>query len=151
MIRKQATGCTVKNNLFIGGRRGSAYIQPSCLEGLTLDNNVYANHPGQPLVGDASEDDAEEMAEWGKAGFKVDTRKGLVVDLDSWRAAGFDAHSSFGVMPEFVDPEKGDFRLVAGSVGIDAGADLSKLVPTDIEGMPRPQGAAFDCGCYELP
>ncbi len=149
MIRKDATGCTVRNNLFIGGRRGAAYIQPSCLEGLTIDNNVYANHPGQPIIGDASEDDAAVMAQWPKAGFKVDTRKGLVVDIDSWRAAGFDAHSSFGAMPKFADPENGDFHLLPGSVGIDAGADLSKLVPTDIDTTPRPQGAAFDCGCYE--
>lgn len=49
----------------------------------------------------------------------------------------------------FVDPDKRDFRLKAGSPAIDAGTDLRADVPADIDGTRRPQGKAFDCGAYE--
>jgi len=49
--------------------------------------------------------------------------------------------------PQFVDPDHGDFRLKAGSPGIDAGCDAG--LKTDLPGNPRPQGAAYDIGCYE--
>ncbi len=52
--------------------------------------------------------------------------------------------------PVFVDPDNNDFRLKAGSPGIDAGADLKELVPTDLEGTKRPQGKGYDIGAYEL-
>ena len=49
--------------------------------------------------------------------------------------------------PQFVDPARGDFRLKAGSPGIDAGCDVG--LTTDIEGTSRPQGKGFDIGAYE--
>lgn len=51
----------------------------------------------------------------------------------------------------FTDAENGDFRLAVGSPGIDQGADLiSEGVTTDIKGVDRPQGAAFDIGAFEF-
>ncbi len=41
-----------------------------------------------------------------------------------------------------------DMRLQPGSAAIDSGS--AALAPlTDIEGVPRPQGAGFDLGAYE--
>jgi len=51
--------------------------------------------------------------------------------------------------PVFVDPDNNDFHLKSNSPGIDAGADLSDLVPFDIEGNKRPQGKGYDIGAYE--
>ncbi len=45
-------------------------------------------------------------------------------------------------------PASGDFHLAPASPAIDAGLTLPE-VPTDLEGNPRPQGAASDIGCYE--
>jgi hypothetical protein len=50
--------------------------------------------------------------------------------------------------PMLANPAGGDFHLTAGSAAIDAGKPTS--VAADIEGNPRPQGAAFDIGAYEL-
>jgi len=52
------------------------------------------------------------------------------------------------VDPLFVSPENGDYHLRAGSPCIDSGTSEG-APPTDIEGMPRPQGAGFDMGAYE--
>ena len=48
----------------------------------------------------------------------------------------------------FVDPERFDLRLRAGSPAIAAGS-LRHAPATDIAGTPRPQGAGVDAGAYE--
>jgi hypothetical protein len=73
----------------------------------------------------------------------------ILIPLEEWLGHGFDTHSVLGTMPIFADAAAKDFHLLPGSVGIDMGEDLSGDVPVDIEGTQRPQGAAFDCGCYE--
>jgi hypothetical protein len=61
-----------------------------------------------------------------------------------------------GSDPGFVDPPSGDFRLLAGSPCIDAGADLSEIITNDLDGFCRPLdgngdgSAAFDMGAYEF-
>ena len=51
--------------------------------------------------------------------------------------------------PSFVDPANEDFRLQATSAAIDAGVALAE-VQDDRGGVPRPQGATYDVGAYEL-
>ena len=48
----------------------------------------------------------------------------------------------------WVDPDNDDYHLKTGSPAIDAGTTLSE-VTDDIDGVSRPQGSAYDCGCYE--
>ena len=49
-----------------------------------------------------------------------------------------------------VDAAGGDYHLAVGSEAIDAG--IAEGTPDhDIEGNPRPQGAAPDVGTYEAP
>ncbi|MCH6258410.1 malectin domain-containing carbohydrate-binding protein [Puniceicoccaceae bacterium K14] len=50
---------------------------------------------------------------------------------------------------EFLDVANNDYRLTSGSPAIDAGADLSLDVLTDLEGLARPFGSAFDIGAHE--
>jgi hypothetical protein len=51
----------------------------------------------------------------------------------------------------FVDTSStvNDYRIGASSVAADAGLNLSPAVTTDLEGLARPFGAAFDAGAYE--
>jgi len=48
----------------------------------------------------------------------------------------------------FVDIDRHDYRLAPGSPAIDAGVTMVD-VPTDRDGVVRPQGRAFDVGAYE--
>ena len=49
----------------------------------------------------------------------------------------------------YVNAANRDYRLVAGSPPVDAGADLSSVVSVDKDGTARPMGTAFDMGAYE--
>ena len=56
----------------------------------------------------------------------------------------------------FVDAASGDYRLRPGSPCIDAGTNLSALVSSDLNGLPRPLDgnrdgvAGYDMGAYEF-
>ena len=50
--------------------------------------------------------------------------------------------------PFFVDPANGDFTIGFSSPGVDAGATVPSYA-IDLVGTSRPQGAAYDLGCYE--
>ena len=49
----------------------------------------------------------------------------------------------------FVNLAANNFHLSAGSPAIDSGATVQ--LATDYDGVPRPQGAAYDIGAYEYP
>jgi hypothetical protein len=59
---------------------------------------------------------------------------------------GRDVHS-VAADPLFVSAEQADFHLLAGSPAIDRGVDNG--LSFDLDGAPRPQGAAIDLGAYE--
>ncbi len=50
----------------------------------------------------------------------------------------------------FINPASANFRLNAGSSALNTGTPLASPYNTDIAGIIRPQGAAFDLGAYEL-
>lgn len=54
------------------------------------------------------------------------------------------------VDPRFVAPERGDFRLRAGSPALNRGARVAPAPVTDRNGAPRVLGAAPDLGPFEL-
>ena len=49
--------------------------------------------------------------------------------------------------PAFVDPGSGDYHITSSSPAVDAGTDAG--VTMDIDGQPRPNGAAMDMGADE--
>ncbi len=51
--------------------------------------------------------------------------------------------------PAFVDPDGGDYHLGLGSAAVDAGIDAG--LDHDLDGQPRPIGAAPDLGADEYP
>ncbi|MHC4712245.1 MAG: putative Ig domain-containing protein [Planctomycetota bacterium] len=71
--------------------------------------------------------------------------------LAEWQTAwGQDMNSTLELDDTaiFTDQPNGDYTLKTGSPAIDAGTTISS-VTDDIEGTSRPQGSAYDCGCYE--
>jgi hypothetical protein len=51
--------------------------------------------------------------------------------------------------PAFANAAGTDFHLASGSIAIDQGTTLAE-VPTDKDGVTRPQGSAYDIGAYEF-
>jgi len=52
--------------------------------------------------------------------------------------------------PLFISPLTNNYKLRANSPAKDAGRVITGWVtPTDIDGVPRPQGVAWDIGAYE--
>ncbi|HEY3268459.1 MAG TPA: right-handed parallel beta-helix repeat-containing protein [Armatimonadota bacterium] len=63
-----------------------------------------------------------------------------------------DLTGSFGniaAVPAFANASAGDYRLQAGSPGIDAGDDGAFAWPTDLDGKPRTIGERTDIGAFE--
>lgn len=81
--------------------------------------------------------------------FSVNAGKKLI-SLSQWQSYGFDLHS-FVSNPTalFVDPASANYHLKSGSPAANAGTNLSPDVTNDLDGESRPQGSAYDIGCYE--
>lgn len=72
------------------------------------------------------------------------------ISLAKWQALGYDLHSIIATPVQlFVNPASNNYQLKPGSPAVDKGTALTD-VPTDILGVKRPQGTAWDIGCYEL-
>lgn len=69
--------------------------------------------------------------------------------LSQWRTYGYDLNSFLSTPAAlFVDPANSNYHLKVGSPAANAGTTLSD-VTDDIDGEARPQGTAYDVGCYE--
>ena len=68
--------------------------------------------------------------------------------LDSTGAAIIDVDDNIAGDPQFIDAANGDYHLMAGSPGEDAGQTLG-LVPDDFARTARPVGSAYDIGAFE--
>jgi hypothetical protein len=105
--------------------RGSISIASPTLTGFVSDYNVVMDR--------FSTDDG-------------DTR----ISLAAWQALGHDAHSIIATPAQlFVNPANANYHLASNSPAVDHGLLLLQ-VPADLEGNPRPGGAAYDIGAYEL-
>ncbi|MFZ2653328.1 MAG: choice-of-anchor Q domain-containing protein [Victivallales bacterium] len=60
---------------------------------------------------------------------------------------GFSGTGNIDSAESYIDAANGNFRLVTGSPGINAGT--TTFVSGDISGFARPAGAAYDIGAYE--
>jgi len=78
-----------------------------------------------------------------------------------WQALGYDTHSvqvgndqatrtALWVDSDNADIASKNFHLPSGSQAIDKGLSTSPDVNDDKDGLSRPQGAYWDCGCYEF-
>lgn len=97
-----------------------------------LDNNIY--------VGYGSGDD---IVHWTDGAGKT------LAELQALSPAR-EVNGQLGT-PDFVDSGSGDFHLTASdTLAKDQGRDLSSVFTTDLDGVARPQGSAWDIGPYEF-
>ena len=122
-----AVGNLVKNNILYNAHtfRGSITTYSGAVSGFQSDYNV--------VVSRFSSDDG-----------------GTNMTLAQWQALGYDLHS-FVATPTalFVSPAGNNYHLKSGSPAADAAATFAE-VTDDLDNVLRPQGIAFDMGCFEL-
>jgi hypothetical protein len=89
----------------------------------------------------------------GDADIDVYSNSSATVDHSNFRPALSSAYTDGGANqsadPRFVDPARGNLRLLADSPAIDAGTPDPNLGGADADGMNRVAGAAPDLGAYE--
>jgi hypothetical protein len=74
---------------------------------------------------------------------------GNVYTIPEIKSIGMELNGMFAD-PLFVDTINDNYSLLKNSPAIDAGLDLSAPFNIDLDGITRPQGAAFDIGAYEI-
>lgn len=143
VLPKEWTNITIVHNTFINCGAYPVWFQTErqC-EGAVVRNNLIAYYKHKPPEG----------APAGESGIANYSHPKVTIDCDynlifGCKNRGYGQHD-ITAEPQFVDPDKGDFRLKPGSPGIDMGVDVG--LKTDLEGTPRPQGKAPDIGAFEL-
>ncbi|MFW6155645.1 MAG: choice-of-anchor Q domain-containing protein [Planctomycetota bacterium] len=164
--KKASSHITYRNNLFVNTVHVG--VMPKGFTHVTVENNTFINCGAYPvwLQGDQCKTAVvrnnliaywkhDQPAKYGwhaaESGVRIDADENTgVCDYNLFFACKnreYGEHD-FVAEPTFVDPANGDFRLKAGSPGIDAGTPI-KAVTTDLRGAKRPQGDGWDVGAYE--
>jgi parallel beta-helix repeat protein len=126
--KASATGNIFKNNILYTERvdKGSIATYSTAAGVLTSDYNVVVDR------------------------FSTNGGTSVTSTLAQWRTLGYDGHSLISTATAlFVNATNNDYHLKSGSPAANAGTNLSPDVTTDLEGVARPRGTAYDIGCYE--
>lgn len=150
-----SSGAKVFNNTIIvpdDGRWGILVKQDCQINTEIYNNIIINNHAWRGCI--AVEDTDQFSSDYNIVNNKMSASgDGSSVNLSDWQNLGFDPNSILADTEAliFIDPLGSDFHLLESSQAIDAGsAFVSNIVATDLEGISRPQGAAFDIGCFEF-
>lgn len=147
------------NNLFAhntvltsaSGRWAFVMPDPGCVDNRVIDNVFWSDHSFRGSIAVWSPSPPGFDAHHNGVMDRFSTDGGdTVIDLVDWQALGYGA-GSFLITPAalFVDAAGDDYHLDPEGPGVDAGVTLAE-VPDDLDGVPRPQGAASDPGSYEV-
>ena len=124
------TGATVFNNVIYGQIAG--------YRGISIDNADTDNFVRRVYHNTIDVAAPHAVAVLGPA--SVDIRN----NIGPGTAGNMPAQDAF-----FLGKAKGDYRLAPGGAPIDAGANITAMVPRDIEGRSRSNGTPPDLGAYE--
>lgn len=124
-INNGSSGNRVRNNILYNFHsfRGAIVIDSSSRPGFVSSNNSVMSR--------FSTDDGN-----------------TVIALSAWQALGYDTNSFLAVPADHFIVPGSDFHLLDTSPAIDAGTATDAPV-SDLDGNPRPIGAAVDIGAYE--
>ncbi len=147
-------GAKIFNNTIIvptDGRWGILVRDDAHLNTVIYNNIILNFHAWRGCI--AVEDTAQFFSDYNILHDKTSASgDGSAIPLAQWQALGFDTHSQLAdpLADIFEDPANVDYHLADNSQAIDTGtAAVSNFVDVDLDGTPRPLGAAFDVGCYE--
>jgi len=148
VLPKEWTHVTVENNTFINCGAYPVWFQTArqC-EGSSVRNNLiaYWKHDQRVHGGPPAESGILNRAVAQNPAATIVSENNML-----WGCRNREySPTDFVAEPQFADPDNGDFRLKPGSPGIDAGVAI-EAVKTDLRGVARPQGAAYDIGAYEF-
>ena len=177
------TTVTMSQNLVIGnkaGEGGGIYVEPDSTGAIFVDNTVAANNSSQSqgsavyaagslaavqfvnnlLIGSAGQNAVfcDNTTSPPPPTFAYDDAFGIGgTGLEGGCAGQAGSAGNISAPPAFVDPSNNNFRLLAGSPGIDVGLNSAPDVPAaDLDGLPRIVDGSgkrtfiIDIGAYEF-
>lgn len=141
---QNSNGVFILNNTMIGNTAQNPNFYPGGVSlnqssNTVIENNIFFNQPGNIIY---------------VKGQKPVSGRNMVYRDDGRPISSTDTYDPtndlfWGINPQFVDPQAGDYSLQAGSPAINAGYDLGNLVSNDFADTVRPKGAGYDIGAYE--
>ncbi len=167
-VKKESSHITYRNNLFVN----TVYVgvMPKNFSHVTVENNTFINCGAYPiwlqgeqvatsvvrnnLIAYIGRDRVVKEFGWkeSESGIRIDSKEHKAnVDYNMFHGTLNREYgkNDFVAEPQFIDPSNGDYRLKPGSPGIDAGTTI-EAIGADLRGVKRPQGKAYDVGCYEM-
>jgi parallel beta-helix repeat protein len=155
-----------KNKIYDNARtgvRGRGIILSSGSGNIAYDNLIWGNQDGIQIAYNASNSQVYNNTIYANDGYGIviqDSSTHAIVknnisyqnpsgDISDGGSGTIQDHNLVGNNPKFVNAGAHDFHLEPISPAIDAGIPLSQ-VSVDFDGAPRPSGAPYDIGAYEL-
>ena len=122
---------TIKNNLFVGFTTPIYFETSSTRTGFTSNYNMFNAYSSNNIVGAT-----QSFAQWNTLGYDLN-------GVDGGTAGLVD-----------ITPPLLDTHLITSSTAKNAGVSLAGLgiavLNSDLDGLSRPQGSAWDIGAYEF-
>lgn len=142
------TNCTIAENAAVD-KGGGIYCYKSSP---TITNCTITGNTADTGSGIFCEENSFAISTncilWRDTPNEIDSFKSFPTFTHSDIQNGYSGEGNIDADPLFVDAENADYHLMALSPCIDAGT--SEGAPdSDIDGIPRPQGAGYDMGAHE--
>ncbi len=131
-----------------GGGGGGVVITAGSVQNCTVYGNQSASAPPGHGLYQTGGTVQNAIISGNGIGMGEIHRTGGTMQYCGVAESGFDASNVVGD-PCLADPAGGDFRLLPGSICLDAGTPLA-AVTCDIAGTARPAGDGYDIGAYEM-